>query len=103
VTNIGNVDLTEVSIASPGVTLECDDLDNLAVGEIFTCTGICTIFWPDITNGWSNNTATVEARDPLSVIKSASDSANILLKKPPSIDIGETITCPQASCSTVSS
>lgn len=32
----------------------------------------------------------VTARDPLSVVVPASDFAPVLLKKPPSIDIGET-------------
>ncbi|CAN0480126.1 unnamed protein product, partial [Scytosiphon promiscuus] len=58
VTNTGNVDLTEASVISSDVALECDDLENLAVGEIFMCTGTRTIFWPDIASGWSNNTAT---------------------------------------------
>ncbi|CAM9230892.1 unnamed protein product [Scytosiphon promiscuus] len=88
VTNTGNVDLTEASVISSDVALECDDLENLAVGEIFMCTGTRTIFWPDIASGWSNNTATVEARDPMSAVKSASDYTSTSLKKPPSIDIG---------------
>ncbi|CAM9789547.1 unnamed protein product, partial [Ectocarpus sp. 6 AP-2014] len=89
VTNTGNIDLTDASLASADITLDCGDLEDLAVGEIFTCTGTRTIFWPDVVSGWSNNTVTVEARDPLSQsIPPASASTSTLLKKPPSISIG---------------
>lgn len=56
VTNAGNVGLTDAKIASTDVSLDCDDLGDLTAGEIFTCSGTRTIFWPDVTSGWSNST-----------------------------------------------
>lgn len=54
--NIGNVDLTSVTVANAAVVDDCDMVDTMVVGSGFSCSGIFSLTWLNINSGATENT-----------------------------------------------
>ena len=57
-TNTGNVDLTAVSVSSPGLVDDCSLLGALGVGSQVSCKGSYSLAWPEIEAGVKTNVGT---------------------------------------------
>lgn len=58
VSNVGNVDLSDVSVLHAGVTHNCVDRALLGAGDTFHCTAAYSLSWGDIKAGLVNPVAT---------------------------------------------
>ncbi len=90
VTNTGNVTLTAVTLADPGITLAGGPIATLAPGQADTTTftGSYAIRWEDIEAGSFANTATVTGLDPNQQPITAASRAIVPLPPPPLVVLG---------------
>lgn len=58
VTSTGNVDLTEISVSSPGIVDDCSKLGALGAGSQVSCKGSYWLAWPEIEAGVKTSVGT---------------------------------------------
>ncbi|CAM9777840.1 unnamed protein product, partial [Sphacelaria rigidula] len=87
VVNVGNVDLTEVTVQDPPVPNDCV-VAELGVAVTMSCNGTYSLTWADIRAGTRSNRATVSSTGPGNTgTFSNSSTDDTVLKPPPSISV----------------
>ena len=91
VTNDGNVNLYDVTLTDPIVSIDCGDgtgnIGTLAPGALVECTGTYTLTQVDINDGEKNNTATATGTPPIGDDVTDTDDHTEPIPQNPAIDV----------------